>query len=537
VNAFILFAVVTIDILALMIIILFVIGACNCFDDPEVSGKNESPPPANIPPPNPQPNEQVDVDAPPPNPRPIYEGVAAILAAFDTETRNQVHYVFVDYCAGIGFKLRMPPGGLLGEFIFESIQDADAVFPEIKTLDFTDGRTPDDLILDGCGNQKFRELERISFIGDYIEENFSLTLLGTFDSLESIEFGWCKMRTLIFSGENLTAITFFEINDCPRLTNVTGIWNGGNPLFDRNSFKELCIKEVPNLNVADLNTLLTANATKCDSYSFERPCEHLDSFCYQNNGHEIKVETDRNNLKPSDLNALTDMCIIIAKNVPSTVNIPSRGNAQQPLNIRIYNWSEFHAILKFDGPENVANAGVIPRQNATATGEINTKNISNLQLNITCNDPVEKIIFNDAPREPVAIALTKKNSLFTVEFANLNAVPGELFLKEIPFIEGAADAVPPRAPNAAIVNPVVAEPHGLEIVIGGNSEAVSLWRKRGVGHYLAVGKARDVFVLERVGWQKVRKEEINGFEGGILFRRENILPVPASRALQFCNIA
>jgi hypothetical protein len=66
----------------------------------------------------------------------------------------------------------------------------------------------------------------------------------------------------------------------------------------------------------------------------------------------------------------------------------------------------------------------------------------------------------------------------------------------------------------------------LKVIIDGNSEAVSLWRKGGAGHYLAVGKSRDVSGLERDGWQEVRKEEINGFEGGILFRRENILPVP-----------
>jgi hypothetical protein len=94
VNVFLLFAVVTVDLLALISISLFATGVRNCPDAPEVSDEKEISPPADVPP-DPQPNEPVVVDAPPQNPRPIYVGVDAILRAFDAETRNRAHRIDV----------------------------------------------------------------------------------------------------------------------------------------------------------------------------------------------------------------------------------------------------------------------------------------------------------------------------------------------------------------------------------------------------------------------------------------------------------
>ncbi|MDR3316618.1 MAG: hypothetical protein LBS68_00890 [Puniceicoccales bacterium] len=510
-----------------MIIILFVIGVCNCPDDPEVSGENEIPPPADDPP-DPQPNEQV-VDAPPRRNTllPTYVGVNAILSALGEGTRNQVDRLsFENYGEGVDFKTEIRIGERLYILIFASIQDVDTVFPKIRFLTFHNGGAQNSLTLDDCLNQKFRELECIDFFGDCIAENFSLTILGTFNSLKSITFAGCKMETLAFSRENLNADTSFNICDCPHLVDVTGIWDGGNLLLDRSSFF-LHIDNVPLLNIADLNAWLNSNVTKYVIGSIEQ----FVYFVCQNNGRIFTVKTNQGNLEPGDLNALTHMDIWTKRGVSFVVNIPSRKNTQHPWNINVRDLPaiDLPAIaLEFEDSENVADAGAIFQQNATATGEINTEDISNFQLDITRRNPSGKIKFNNAPREPVAFALTKKNPLFTVEFANLDAVPEELLLREIPFIEGAADAVPPRAPNAAnevIAHPVV-EPHGLEIVIGGNSKAVNLWRKDGVDHYLAVGESRDVSGLEHAGWREVRKEEINGFEGGILFRRENVLPAP-----------
>jgi hypothetical protein len=466
-----------------------------------------------------------------------------MLRAFDVETRNQVKRVFfTKYGEGVGFTFVMP---MVGKFIFESIQDVDAVFPKIEILMFGI-RIPRSIVLDDSGNQKFRELEHIIFCGNVISGPFSLTLLGTFDSLKCISFRGCReMNTLVFSGETLTAIEKLEINDCRNLVDVAGIWDGGNSPLGRNSFKKLKIKNTPFLNVANLNTWLISHATKCKISSFGRPCKHSTTFYCRNNGHQIRVRTDRRDLKPSDLNALTDMNIWAKTGTPSVVNIPFRRNTQHPWNINAYDCEEISGViaLEFYGPSNAFDAEVISRQNSAATGEKNAENISGFQMNITYENPVEKIIFNDAPWEPVAIALTKKNPLFTVEFANLNAVPEELLLKGVVANPVAAwrhsstiiyrdtsgkkiAHLRRRVFTGGAANPVAPEPHGLEIIIDGNSEAVDLWRKGGVGHYLAVGKPRDVSDLEHAGWQKVRREEINEFGGGILFRRENILPAP-----------
>jgi hypothetical protein len=516
---------VTIDILALIIIILFATGVRNCPDAPAVSSKNEIPQPANIPPPNPQPNEQAVVDAPPQNQWPVYEGVAAILSAFDEETRNQIGYVsFINYDEGVNFKAEVLIGGRLCALIFESIQDVDTVFPKMKHLAF-DGRAPENLVLNDFGHQKFRNLVNIRFYRYTNSGTFSLTLLGAFNSLKSLFFSNCEMGAIAFSGGDATAIEGFSIRCCNHLADVTGIWDGGNPPLGRNSFKELTIEKTPFLNVTNLNTWLKSHATKYDTVNFKK----FTHFDCQNNEHEIKVYIDRRDLKPSDLNILTDMNITTKIDAPFAVDIPFRRNTQHPWNINVRSWAGFPTVaLEFEGSGNVADEAVMFQQNAVAAGEINTENTSNFQMNITCKDPIGKIIFNAAPWEPVAIALTKKNPLFTVEFMNSDAVPGELFLKEIPCMEGAANAVPPRAPNAAdeVIAHPAPEPHGLKVILGGNSEAVGLWRKGGVGHYLAVGKSRDVSGLKHAGWQEVRKEEITGFGAGILFRRENILPAP-----------
>jgi hypothetical protein len=177
---------VAIDILAIIILVLFVIGVRNCPDAPAVSSKNEIPQPANIPPPNPQPNEQVNGDIPLQNQWPVYVGVGAILNAFDEETRNQIGYVsFINYDEGVNFKAEVLIGGRLCALIFESIQDVDTVFPKMKHLAF-DGRAPDNLVLNDFGHQKFRKLVNIRFHGYMNSGTFSLTLLGTFNSLKSL---------------------------------------------------------------------------------------------------------------------------------------------------------------------------------------------------------------------------------------------------------------------------------------------------------------------------------------------------------------
>jgi hypothetical protein len=404
----------------------------------------------------------------------------------------------------------------LGEYVLENMQDVGTVFPRIRHISFR-GRTPDNISLNAFDSRNFRDqeftcLEDIYFYANDIATTLSLTLIGKFVSLDSIGFGQCEMDTLAFSGENLLAIERLTILECRNLADVTGIWDGGNPILDRNSFKKLTVEEAPLLNIANLNTWLTSHATKCVITRLNQiRLNQVVDFVCQNNGRIITVCTERRDLKPGDLNALTDVDTATI-GTPPVANIPFRRNTQHPWNVNVNNWFGFPVVaLEFEGSGNVADAAVISRQNATATDAINTENISNFQMNIKCRDPLEKITFNDAPWEPVAFALTKENPLFAVEFADLNAIPGELFLKEIPCMEGAA-------------NPVAPEPHGLKVILGGNSEAVSLWRKGGVGHYLAVGKSRDVSGLKLAGWQEVRKEEINGFEGGILFRRENILP-------------
>jgi hypothetical protein len=291
VNISLLFAIVTVDILALIIFVLFIIGARNCPDAPEVFGKNKISPRANIPPQNPQPNEQVVVAAPPPNPRPVYVGVDAILHAFNAETRNQVRRVkFVDYDGGDNFKAEIMMGERVHELIFKSIQDIDTIFPKMDYLIF-DGMAPDNLVITDFRHRKFKKLKCISFYlyGDSIGETFSLTLKGTFDSLESIHFTNCnRMNTFVFSGENLTAIKEFSMQNCRHLVDVTGIWDGGNPLVDQNSFKNLHLEGVPLLNAANLNTWLIYHAAKCIPDS-----RYLTSFDCRNNGGKIKVRTDR----------------------------------------------------------------------------------------------------------------------------------------------------------------------------------------------------------------------------------------------------
>ncbi|MDR3317002.1 MAG: hypothetical protein LBS68_02990, partial [Puniceicoccales bacterium] len=379
VNISLLFDIVTIDILALIIIILFVIWARNYLDAPEFSDEKEISPPADVPPPDPQPNEPVVVDAPPQNPVPIYVGVNAILRAFDRATRNQVRSVnFVNRGEGVNFKAEITIEGRGYDLIFESIQDVDTVFPEMKRLTFI-GMAPDNLVLDDFEHRKFRKLENIIYSRCINSGPVSLTLRGMFDSLEFISFRECdEMRTLVFSGEHLTAIKCFSISFCDRLVDVTGIWDGGNPLLGRNSFKELTIDSAPHVNIANLNTWLIQCATKCDLNQNIRSTR----FNCQNNGREILVNTDRRDLKPSDLNALTDMLITTA-HCPSMTDIPFRKNTQQTWNINVRSSSR-HSIfvLKFEGPGNVANAeGVFPR-NVTATDEINTENISNFQMKI-----------------------------------------------------------------------------------------------------------------------------------------------------------